>query len=224
MTTSAPSAGAFSIIRTFEAGTQSSLRCNLTGAMGASEMQQPPLGKLACSYFNGSISSVIAWSRPVCLSPPMNLIALTVSRGDAIGYVFVVASIVFASFAYFLSRRGFRADAEAKVREAADAAKTAMVAAEKTAASAQKSVAQATGPHVEAIADNTAEVASATSVLQDSISEVNTKLNQMTGNQAPAGAMLAIAVLCLLSALVSFDLISTTVGSEASNAAASAGQ
>ena len=33
MTTSAPSPGAFSIIRTFAPGTQSSLRCSLTDAM-----------------------------------------------------------------------------------------------------------------------------------------------------------------------------------------------
>jgi len=225
MTTSAPSPGAFSIIRTFEAGTQSSLRCNLTGAMGASEMQLEQSGKSVSSYFNGFINSVVAWPVSVCLSSPMNLIAVTVSRGDVIGYFFGLLAVFFTVLGYALSRVGLKADADAqKVKQAADAAQTAAAQAQQTAANAQQSIVEETGDHAQAVANSSAQVASATNVIQDEISNVNEALGQLTGNQAPARVMWAIAVLCLLSALVSFDLISSTVGSDAGNTAASAGQ
>jgi hypothetical protein len=146
----------------------------------------------------------------------LTLFALSVSRSDAVGYALLLVTIGFTVAGYLLSRAGLAADAKAKaVGDVAEKAQSAVADATQTNADAQKAVAQMTGPSADAVADNTAKVVQTASVVRDQVAQVNAALDQLTGNQAPARVMWALALLSLLAALVSFDIVSLEIASHA---------
>ena len=85
MTTSAPSPGAFSIIRTFAPGTQSSLRCSLTDAMRSSEFDVRPTRKAKSMNFKTAAADFrcLRWWRRRSSSPANSVSPIVTTSSTA---------------------------------------------------------------------------------------------------------------------------------------------
>jgi hypothetical protein len=146
----------------------------------------------------------------------IGVLAISVARQDVIGGVLVLLSLFFAVLGYFLSKEGLKATSAAEeVTSAVQKTQSVASDAQQTVASAQRSIAQETGVPPEKVAASSESVAASTSAIQDQISAVNDALSGLTGNQAPARVAWSFSALCLVAALVSFDLISLDVSSGA---------
>jgi hypothetical protein len=146
----------------------------------------------------------------------IGVLAISVARQDVIGGVLVLLSLFFAVLGYLLSKEGLKATSAAEaVTSAMEDAQSVASEAQQTVASAQRTMAQETGVPPEKVAASSESVAASTSAIQDQISAVNDALSGLTGNQAPARVAWSFSALCLVGALVSFDLISLNVSSGA---------
>jgi Sec-independent protein translocase protein TatA len=144
----------------------------------------------------------------------MTPIALAIPHNDGVGYVLLLVTVILVLIGYRLSQAGFQADAAAaQLRDAASKATVAASKAQETTARAQQSIAQERGENVQTVADSSLQMVTATSLLTDQIGEINDSLSKLTGNQTPARVVWSLAALCLVAALVSFDLFSATFGS-----------
>jgi len=137
----------------------------------------------------------------------MDVLAVTVARGDAIGYALLLLTVVFAVFGYLLSNKGLNTQQAATVTQAAQQAKVAATNARGSLAQAQTLVAQ--GASADQKLD---EAVNSVDSMTAQMTAVDDALGGLTGSQAPARAMWALGSVSLLAALISFDLINGSVG------------
>lgn len=129
---------------------------------------------------------------------------------DEVGLVLVGLTVFFAVLGYLLSTKGLK-----QVSAAATETQAVAKEAQTAIADVQLSIAQETGTPAAELAQSSTAVAKSTGAIHDQLAGVNTALEGLTGNQAPARVAWALCALCLVSAFVAFDLISVAVTPEA---------